>query len=77
MKIGNQKVYPTDFFQGAITLVSRERLRYVGHNKYLKNIIYCALGPDNHLYFKSSNPQHLYLKKAKMTGIFDDVQKAS
>ena len=63
MKIGNQKVYPTDFFQGEITLVSRERLRYVGHNKYLKNIIYCALGPDNHLYFKSSNPQHLYLKK--------------
>lgn len=77
MKIGNQRVYPGDYFQGEITLVNRERLRYVGHNKYLKNIIYCALGPDNHLYFKSLNPQHLYLKKAKMTGIFDDVQKAS
>ena len=77
MKIGNQRVYPTDFFQGEVTLVSRERLRYVGHNRYLKNIIYCALSPDNHLYFKSSNPQHLYLKKAKMTGIFDDIQKAS
>lgn len=77
MKIGNQRVYPGDYFQGEITLVSRERLRYVGYNKYLKNIIYCALGPDNHLYFKSSNPQHLYLRKAKMTGIFDDIQKAS
>ena len=77
MKIGNQKVYPTDYFQGEITLVSRERLRYVGHNKYLKNIIYCAIGPDKHLYFKSQNPNHLYLKKVRMTGIFDDVEKAS
>ena len=77
MKIGNQKVYPTDYFQGEITLVSRERLRYVGHNKWLKNIIYCALAPDNHLYFKSSNPLHLNLKKVRMTGIFDDIQKAS
>ena len=77
MKIGNQKVYPTDYFQGEITLVSRERLRYVGHNKYLKNIIYCAIGPDKHLYFQSQNPNHLYLRKVRMTGIFDDVEKAS
>ena len=77
MKIGNQKVYPTDYFQGEITLVSRERLRYVGYNKYLKNIIYCAIGPDKHLYFKSQNPNHLYLRKVRMTGIFDDVEKAS
>ena len=77
MKIGNQKVYPTDYFQGEITLVSRERLRYVGHNKYLKNIIYCAIGPDKYLYFKSQNPNHLYLRKVRMTGIFDDVEKAS
>ena len=77
MKIGNQKVYPTDYFQGEITLVSRERLRYVGHNKYLKNIIYCAIGPDKHLHFKSQNPNHLYLRKVRMTGIFDDVEKAS
>ena len=77
MKIGNQKVYPTDYFQGEITLVRRERLRYVGHNKYLKNIIYCAIGPDKYLYFKSQNPNHLYLRKVRMTGIFDDVEKAS
>ena len=77
MKIGNQKVYPTDYFQGEITLVSRERLRYVGHNKYLKNIIYCAIGPDKYLYFKSQKPNHLYLRKVRMTGIFDDVEKAS
>lgn len=77
MKIGNPKVYPVDYYQGEITYVSRERMRYVGYNKYLKNIIYASLGPDNYLYFKSFNPQYLYLEKARMTGIFEDPQVAS
>ena len=77
MKIGNPKVYPVDYYQGEITYVSRERMRYVGYNKYLKNIIYASLGPDNYLYFKSFNPQYLYLEKARMTGIFEDPQAAS
>ena len=76
MKIGNPKVYPQNYYLGEITYISRERMRYVGHNKYLQNIIYCSLAPDNHLYFKSSNPQHLYLKKVQVTGIFEDIQNA-
>ena len=77
MKIGNPKVYPVDYYQGEITYVSRERVRYVGYNKYLRNIIYASIGPDNYLYFKSFNPQYLYLEKARMTGIFEDPQAAS
>ena len=77
MKIGNPKVYPQNYYLGEITYISRERMRYVGHNKYLQNIIYCSLAPDNHLYFKSSNPQHIYLKKVQVTGIFEDIQNAS
>ncbi len=77
MKIGNPMVYPVDYYQGEITYVSRERMRYVGYNKYLKNIIYASIGPDNYLYFKSFNPQYLYLEKARMTGIFEGPQAAS
>lgn len=77
MKIGIPRVYPIDYYQGEITYVSRERMRYVGYNKYLKNIIYASLGPDNYLYFKSSNPQFLYLEKVRMTGIFEDPKAAS
>lgn len=77
MKIGNPRVYPIDYYQGEITYVSRDRMRYVGYNKYLQNIIYASLGPDNYLYFKSFNPQYLYLEKARMTGIFEDPQAAS
>lgn len=77
MKIGNPMVYPIDYYQGGITYVSRERMRYVGYDKYLKNIIYASIGPDNYIYFKSFNPQYLYLEKARMTGIFEDPQAAS
>lgn len=77
MKIGNPKIYPVDYYQGEITYVSRERMRYVGYNKYLQNIIYASLGPDNYLYFKSFNPQFLYLEKVRITGIFEDTLAAS
>lgn len=77
MKIGTPRVYPIDYYQGEITYVSRERMRYIGYNKYLQNIIYCSLGPDNYLYFKSFNPQYLYLEKVRMTGIFEDPKAAS
>jgi hypothetical protein len=48
-------------------------MRYVGHNRFLQNIIYCSISPDNYLYFKSSNPQFLYLEKVRMTAIFEDI----
>ena len=77
MKIGNPRVYPSNYFQGEITYVSRDRMRYIGHNKYMQNIIYASVGPDNYLYLTSSNPQFSYLEKVKFTGIFEDIETAS
>lgn len=71
------RVHTEDFYQGDITYVSRERMKYVGYNKWLSNIIYASIGPDNYLYFKSFNPQYLYLEKAKLTGIFEEPEKAA
>ena len=68
---------PVDYYQGDIAYVSRDRMRYVGYNKFLKNIIYCSIGPDNYLYFKSCNPQHLYLEHVRLTGIFFNSIRAS
>ena len=31
----------------------------------------------HYLYFKSSNPQYIYLEKVRVTGIFEDPQAAS
>lgn len=77
MSIVTPKVYTEDYYQGNITYVSRERMRYVGYNKWLSNIIYASLGPDNYLYFKSFNPQYLYLERVKLTGVFEDAEKAA
>lgn len=72
------KVYPIDYYQGTnISFVSRDRMRYVGTNKYLQNIIYSSLGPDLHLYLNSNNPQFLYLKKLRMSAVFDDFEGAT
>lgn len=77
MELGIPKVTSLDYFQGDFNFVSRERLRFVGHNKFLKNVIYTAVAPDQYLYFKSSNPQFLYLKKIKVTGIFENASEAT
>ena len=65
------RVYPIDFYQGInISYVARDRMRYIGSNPYLQNIIYTSLGPDLHLYLYSSNPQFLYLKQLRINAIF-------
>jgi len=50
------KVYIHDYFSIMVALVSKDRFKYVGNNKYMRNIIYSTLGADNHLYFKAVNP---------------------
>lgn len=72
MGIGVTSVYPMDFFRGEITLVSKERIKYVGRNKYLQNIIYAAIGDDNKLYLTSNNAQYKYIDKVRYNGIFEN-----
>lgn len=77
MSIITPRVYSEDYYQGNITYVSRERMRYTGYNKWLSNIIYASIGPDNYLYLKSSNPQYLYLEELKFTGVFENPEEAA
>ena len=81
LPFGNTRFYTSaSYFKGDITMVSKDRFKYVGDNKYMQNILYATLGPDSHVYLTSSNPQFLYLEgddKLKVTGIFEDSEKAS
>ena len=52
-------------------------MRYVGNNSWMKNIIYASLNPDGRIYLRSNNPQFLYLCQAKLTGVFEDAERAS
>lgn len=72
------RVYPIDYYQGInIAYVPRDRMRFVGTNKYLQNIIYISLGPDLHLYLNSNNPQFLYMKKLRVSAVFEDFDEAA
>lgn len=75
------RVYPIDYYSSpTMVFTSRDRMRFVGTNKFLKNIIYVSLGPDLHLYLKSNNPQFLYLEgenKLKVSAIFEDFDAAA
>lgn len=77
MEIIKPRLYILDYYDGDITYVSRDRMRYIGNNKYMKNIIYASIGPDNYLYLKSCNPQFKYLKNIKVSGIFENTVQAS
>jgi hypothetical protein len=71
-------VYPIDYYQGTnISYVSRDKMRYIGSNPYLRNIIYSSIGPDLHMYLNSSNPQFLYLKKLRVSAVFEDFDEVS
>lgn len=74
--IGIPRVYPFDYFQGEISFINRDRMKYVGYNKFLQNIIYATIGPDKHLYLKSSNPQFISLEKVRMTAVFSSAVEA-
>ena len=75
---GTIRVYPTGInFSSNVEFTSADRIRYVGNNKWLQNIIYAARGNDNHLLMKSQNPQFLYLKKATLRGIFENAEETS
>lgn len=72
------RVYPIDFYGNTnIIYVSRDRMRFVGTNKFLKNVIYASTGPDLHLYIKANNPQFQYLKRLRMSAIFEDFDDAA
>ena len=78
--INDSKVslYPINYFEGDhIIYTTMERMRYTTYNKWTKNLIYAAKGPDGYLYLKSSNPQYLYLEKLRRKATFEDFESAA
>lgn len=77
MQIGNPRVYSTDYYKGDIALVSRDRMRYVGNNRFLQKIVYCSIHPDSYMYFISATSSVLTLTSANITAIFQDCIQAA
>lgn len=77
MTIGLKRVYTDSYYKGEITYITKDRMRYTGYNKYLANIVYCSVGPDDYLYFKFSNEEFLETENVHLYGIFQDCARAS
>lgn len=76
--IGNTQAFPVSMLTNDIvTFIPPERMPYIGYNKWLRHIIYVAIGTDHYLYVHSANPQFKYMKKMKLNGVFEDADKAA
>ena len=78
LPFGNTRLYTAgSYYKGNIEFVTRDRFKFVGHNKWLQNIIYATLDPNGRIYLTSDNPQFLYLEQATLSGIFENAEDAS
>jgi hypothetical protein len=75
--VGDPIISAGDFFSNdRIVYVTRQKMRFTGYNRWLKNIIYAALGTDSKVYLSSRNSQFKYLEKIQFTRVFEDEEKA-
>lgn len=78
LPIGTTRLFTAgNYYHGDISYVTRDRMKYVGYNPWMKNIIYASLSPSNRIYLTSGNAQFLHLCQIQMTGIFEDPEAAS
>ena len=66
-----------DLLDTNVAFIPEERMRYVGYNKWLHNIIYASKSRNGYLYLKGFNPQFQYLQMVGLTGIFSDPIEAA
>lgn len=78
LPFGSTRLYIADsYYKGNIELISRDRFKYIGDNKWMQNIIYATVDPNGKVYLFSSNPQFLYMQGIRITGLFENVEEAS
>ena len=77
LEFSQPQISTMNFFSNPMMVyVTPEKLKFVNYNKFLQNIIYCALAPDGHIYMKSSNPQFQNLERIKLSAVFEDFEEA-
>jgi hypothetical protein len=77
LSIVNPKIYIENYYNGEVSYVSKERMRYICHNKWLLKVIYASIDPTNHLYVISSNDKYNDITKIYITGIFENPEEVS
>lgn len=76
LNIGTPFFAGKDQFQGDIAFVTPSRFKFVGFNKWMKNITYATF-EGGKVYMKSCNPLAYYLKEGTYRDIFSDPLEAA
>ena len=76
LNIGSPMFAGKDLFQGDISFVTPIRFKYVGFNKWMRNITYATF-EGGKIYMKSCNPLAYYLKEGTYRDIFTDPLEAA
>lgn len=76
IKIALPEVYDEREWRQEYVFTSSDRLIYVGHNRFLKNIRYCAIDKDGYLELKSSKDSIQRVLVVSMSAIFEDPNNA-
>lgn len=71
------ELFTHDMIHTMVTFIPTCRMPFVGHNKWLSNVIWAAKSDDDRLYLHSNNPQFIHLEKVNMSTIFSDPRKAA
>jgi len=60
----------------SFAFIDSNRFSYVGHNKWLQNIVYCMIGTNWKIYFTSSNPKVKMLEQVKVSMVCANPETA-
>lgn len=77
MSFGNTKVYSKNYFNYEIPYINKDRMKYVGYNRFIPMSIYASKGSDEYLYLKSLNREVESFTSLKMYALFQDAIAAS
>lgn len=72
LQIGIPRITVDEYYDTKVEFTSRERLPFVGYNKFLKNIIYSAVDENNNLIVKvPESVDWSDVKSIKLTALFE------
>lgn len=76
LDIGTVSVFSKNLSLYNISFTSMNKLKFAGSNRYTRNQI-CAAIFNEYLYLASGSPSVTYMEKIQLSGVFDDVEKAT
>lgn len=76
LNVGTPTISGADVFSGDLCMVSFSRFKYVGFNKWMKDITY-ATYHGGKVYMKSCNPMLYYMEEGVYRGIFSEPLEAA